>query len=520
MDGMDAPDAIVVGAGANGLVCALALARTGLNVIVFEERPLVGGVHRTEFPFAKAPRLAAATGAHRLGFFPQELARQLRVDLALVPRDPSLFVPTTEAGRFLLAGAGNDGLRAAISSFSPPDAAAITAIHGELDAMLSDLGSAWLAGALPVEETADRFVRPELRETFVALCRGSLAEYLARFGLQSGLLKAVLATEAVVGSWASFDTPGSGAPLLIRHAARALGGGGDGISLLPGNHAGIIRALVESCHQQRVKLATGVAVREIVVQGTAVSGVVLADGRTVDCSTVIASADPVRLSALAGAGNLTGAFAAKVAAFARPGAAAKVNLALSALPRFTALPEDKGQHRATTFLLPGGDDGVRHLARSFSEASAGAFPSAPPLEVVFSSEESLHHASILVPWAPYDLAGTTWAAEEERALGAVLDVLESFAPGSRSLVVDAQFLHPKKLETHFGVTRGHLRHTDDTFVFGDRMPYVTPVTGLYSCSSACAPAGGMLGIAGHNAATRVLADFELGLERTEVGPTR
>jgi phytoene dehydrogenase-like protein len=102
----------------------------------------------------------------------------------------------------------------------------------------------------------------------------------------------------------------------------------------------------------------------------------------------------------------------------------------------------------------------------------------------------------------------------------VLDVLESFAPGTRALVVDAQFLHPKKLETQFGVTRGHLRHTDDTFVFGDRMPYVTPVTGLYSCSSACAPAGGMLGIAGHNAATRVLADFELGLERTEVGPAR
>lgn len=520
---MEAPDAIVVGAGANGLVCALALARTGLNVVIFEERPLVGGVHRTEFPFAKAPRLAAATGQHRLGFFPQELARQLRLDLALVPREPSIFAPTTEPGRYLLAGAGNDGLRAAITALSPADGPAIEAMHAELDAMLADLGSAWLSGALGVEETADRFVRPELRDKFVALCRGSLAEYVARFGLQSALVKAVLATEAVVGSWASFDTPGSGAPLLIRHAGRAHNGGGDGISLLPGNHAGIVRALVEACHAQRVKIVTGVAVRDIVVQGNAVSGVVLADGSTVDCSTVVASADPVRLSALAGAGNLTGAFAAKVAAFARPGAAAKVNLALSALPKFTALPEDKGQHRATTFLIPsgaGGEDGVRHLARSFGEASAGSFPSAPPLEVVFSSDESLHHASILVPWAPYDLSGTTWAAEEERALASVLDVLDSFAPGTRSLVVDAQFLHPKKLETHFGVTRGHLRHTDDTFVFGDRMPYVTPVNGLYSCSSACAPAGGMLGIAGHNAATRVLADFELGLERTEVGPAR
>src|SRR6185436_12987123 len=119
MDGMDVPDAIVVGAGVNGLVCALALARTGLNVVVFEERPLVGGVHRTEFPFSKAPRLAAATGAHRLGFFPQELARQLRLDLAIVPRDPSLFVPTTDAGKFILAGAGNEGLRAAAGVDGP-----------------------------------------------------------------------------------------------------------------------------------------------------------------------------------------------------------------------------------------------------------------------------------------------------------------------------------------------------------------------------------------------------------------
>jgi phytoene dehydrogenase-like protein len=518
MDGTAEPDAIVVGAGANGLVCALALARTGLNVIVFEERPLVGGVHRTEFPFAKAPRLAAATGAHRLGFFPQEFARQLRVDLGIVPREPALFAPTTEPGRFLLATAGNDGLRAAATKLSPNDGPALEAMHAELDAMLADLGSAWLAGALPVEDTADRFVRPELRDKFVALCRGSLAEYVARFRIHSGLIKSVLATEAVIGSWASFDTPGSGAPLLVRHAARAHAGGGDGVSLLPGNHAGIVRALFDACQSARVKIVTGVAVRDITIEGNAVAGVVLADGRAIRCTTVIANADPVRLSALAGAHHLTGPFAAKVAAFARPGTAAKVNLALSSLPRFAALPDDEGQHRATTLLIPGGEDGVRHIARSFAEASAGSFPSSPPLEIVFSSDDSLHHASILIPWAPYDLAGTTWAAEEDRALGTVLDVLESFAPGTRALVVDAQFLHPKKLETHFGVTRGHLRHTDDTFVFGDRMPYVTPVTGLYSCSSACAPAGGMLGIAGHNAATRVLADFELGLERTEAGP--
>ncbi len=511
MHASDAPDVIVVGAGVNGLVCALALARHGLTAEVIEERPIVGGVLRTEYPFARAPRLAAATGAHRIGFLPAELARLLRVDLGLSPRAPSIFAPTIDPGRFFLAGAGNEGLRAAAGG-------ALDAMHAELDAMVSDLGSAWLSGTLSVEDTADRFVRPALRETFVALCRGSLAEYVARFGIQSGLIKAVLAVDALAGSWASFDTPGTGAPLLLRHAARARTGGGDAVPV--SGAPGVVRALAEAAQAAHVKITTGASVREILVEGNAAAGVVLTDGRIVRCTTIVSGADPLRLSALVGMDRLGAPLAAKIAGMARPGGIAKVNLALSSLPRFAALPEDRGQHRATTFLVPGGEDGVRNIARAFAEANAGAFPSLPPLECVFTSsaDEPMHHASIVVPWAPYDLAGTTWAVEEEKALGAVLSVLDTFAPGSRATVVDAQFLHPKKLETHFGVTRGHLRHTDETVVFADRMPHVTPINGLYSCSAACAPAGGMLGVAGYNAAMRVLADFELGLESTAVGP--
>ena len=502
---MDAPDAIVVGAGVNGLVSALVLARTGLTVEVFEERPAVGGVMRTEFPFARAPRLAAATGVHRIGFFPAEVARALRIDLPLAPRDPSVFVPATEPGRFILAGASNEGVRAAAGG-------ALDAMHAELDALVSDLAKSWLRGSLPLEDTADRFVRPELRGPFLALCRGSAAAYLARFGLEGGVLPAALALDALVGSWASVDAPGSGAPLLFRHAARSRAGGGDAVSTL-GPFA-LIRALADAAVAARVKIHTAASVRELIVEGNSAAGVVLADGREIRSTTVIAGADPFRLAALVGGGRLT-------VPSASPGGIAKINLALSALPRFVALPDERGQHRATTFLLPGGEEAMSGIRRAFSEAGAGSFPSASPLECVFaSSDEPLHHLSIAAPWAPYDLAGTTWAVHEERALGDVLAVLESFAPGIRGTVVDAQVLHPKKLETHFGVTRGHLRHIDETVVFGDRMPYVTAVTGLYSCSSACAPGGGMLGVAGYNAATRVLADLELGLERTEVSPER
>jgi phytoene dehydrogenase-like protein len=124
---------------------------------------------------------------------------------------------------------------------------------------------------------------------------------------------------------------------------------------------------------------------------------------------------------------------------------------------------------------------------------------------------------LLVPWAPYDLAGTTWAAEEEGWLKNVLAVVDAFAPGTSSLVVDVFALSPKKLESHFGVTRGHVHHVDDSLVFGDRLAYTTPIGGLYACGAGCSPAGGVLAIAGHNAAARVLADMELGLEQTDVG---
>src|SRR5262249_13485934 len=106
---------------------------------------------------------------------------------------------------------------------------------------------------------------------------------------------------------------------------------------------------------------------------------------------------------------------------------------------------------------------------------------------------------------------------EESFFQRVIGVVDAFAPGTRDLVVDSAVLSPKKLETHFGVTRGHANHVDDALVFGERLTYATPLQGLYACGAGCAPAGGIFGAAGHNAAKRILADLEAGLERTEVG---
>ncbi len=527
---MDGLDVIIVGAGANGLVCAIVLARSGLRVHVLEDRPAIGGGCRTEFPFAAAPRLAASTGSHRLGFVPAELLKQLGLVLPRRPRDPCTFVPGSAPGQFLLAGPGHAAFREGVARSAPSgpaDAAALAAMHAELDEILADLKPAWMAGPLDIEATSDRFVRASRRDAFVALCRGSIGAYVDRFGVRSDLVKAAIASDALASTFGAWSSPGTGAALLVRHAAQSLEGGGDAIP--EGGMGAVVRMLADTALAAGATIATGKSATRIVVEGNAAAGVVLADGEVLRATTVVSSADPARLRAMIGDGRLPPEYQRRVDGFERIGSVAKVNLALEELPRFTALAADHGQHRATIHLVPGaGEDAIARLEATFAEAATGRLPSSPPLELVLPTAtdaslqdaEGRHHASLLVPWAPYDLAGTTWAAEEERWLSGVLAVVDSFAPGTSATVVDAFTLSPKKLESHFGVTRGHVHHVDDSLIFGDRLAYTTPIGGLYACGAGCSPAGGVFALAGHNAAERVLADMELGLERTEVGLRR
>lgn len=511
-------DVVVIGAGINGLVCALVLAKHGLSVHVVEDKAAPGGVHRADLPFANAPRLSA-TAATDVGLVPRDLEKHLGLTFPLRARAPARFVPTREKGRFLLTASGSDAFAAAAGAAlaTADDVRALSAMQAELDAIGQDLEPAWTTGPLPVPAVGERFVRAHLREAYLAVATGSLAAFVARFPLRSSLVKAAIAADALTGSFVAMDAPGSAAALLVRHATRLRGE-------RFASGAALVRTLTAAAQHAGIRMTTGASVTQLVVKGRSVAGAILRDGSTIETDTVVASCDPFRLRALVGAERLPAEYVKRIDGFARAGAPAKLYLALSDLPRFTALPEDRGQHRAVTWLLPGEDDAVRVLAQAFADASAGRLPSPSPLEITFPSAnepelrdpEARHLASITVPFAPYDLTGTTWAAEEERFVSDILSVVESFAPGSRDLVVEAQLYHPKKLETQLGITRGHLRHVDDTILFGERLPYATAISGLYACGSACAPAGTVLGGAGWNAAKRILADVELGLERTEV----
>jgi phytoene dehydrogenase-like protein len=507
-------DVILLGAGHNGLVAATLLARAGRSVLVLEEKPVIGGATRTERPFARAPGLGTSTGAYLLGLMPPELLAKMEVDLPLLRRDPHYFLPTT-GDRFLLFGSNQEAMkRQFLEHFSLQDWDAYLALQQEIAQLREDIAPTWLQEPLSIEETAERHVRTALRKTFVSLCRGSVGAYLERFGFRSDLVKAMYAvTDGFSGLHGTWDTPGTGMNFLVHNLCRLPGADGTWM-IVRGGMGEVTRRFAEAARKAGAVIETGRGVAEILVEGGVTRGVRLADGEEVRAPVVVCNADPFRMRALVGKERLPQEYNERLDAMEKDGTTMKVNLALSGLPRFRCLPEDRGQHGATIHLLPDEGEVLASLASTYRAVCEGKLPEFPTIEWYIHTTvdpslqdaEGRHNSALFVQWVPYELAGTTWEDQEERYVRHLLSICDRFAPGTSDLVVDTFPLTPPKIERHFGIHRGHIHHVDNGLGFADRLPYTTPIPGLYSCSAGCHPAGSVIGAAGHNAAARVLRE--------------
>lgn len=499
-------DVVIIGTGHNGLVSGILLARAGLRVTMLEAADVIGGATRTERPFPKVPELSQSTGSYLLGLMPPELMRTLDVDIPVLRRDPHYFLPTP-GSNYLIAGSHriDNGI------YTDADRKAEDAMQAELAQLREDLAPAWLSDPGSVEATAARYVRPALQQTFIDLVRGSVLDYLNRFDFESELLLSMYAvTDGLSGINAGPDDTGTGHNFLVHNMCRLPGADGTWM-IAEGGMGTVSRLFAEKFRSLGGVILTSARVAGLSTSDAAVDGVVLADGRQLKAKVVLGACDPFELMRIAGE-----AFPAplrdRMEANRRTGTTMKVNLALAGLPRFSCNPPME-VFGSTIHLLPGsdGDQPLARLRRMWAQVQAGELPDEPTIEWYLHTtvDPSLqdpagHHSSALfVQSVPY-------GAEIDGYVEKLLDICDFYAPGTSSLVADSFTLTPQGIESHFGITGGHIHHVDNTISFDNRMPYFTGLDGLYAGSAGCHPAGSVIGAAGHNAAQRILRDLSIG----------
>ena len=511
-------DCIVIGAGHNGLTCAAYLARGGKRVLVVEAAERPGGAAGTrEF----APGFRVSGCAHLLHLMPGWLLRELRLaDHGL--RMAAERMPTI-------------GLSAAGALRIPADPGAAAQQLGEADAHAYQEYAARmrrLAGALrPLLEAVpprlgsrawrDRLTLLGLGAKLRLLGRADMRELLRIGGMcvqdlldehfESPLLKGALAFDAVLGTNLGPRSPGSVFTLLYRLAA----GGGAAASLAQpvGGLGALTAALAGAAVSAGAALRCDAPVARVIVTADSAAGVVLESGESLEADCVVSSADPTTtFLQLLGAEHLDAGFVRRVAHLRTMGMTAKLHLALERMPQFTALAGAAPTARLVFAPSP------RAVEQAFNDAKYGKFSAAPLLEVIVPTavDPSLapagrHVLSAVVQYAPYRVAGG-WECQREQFLETILQTLEAHAPGLRGSVRAADLLTPEDIETQFRISGGHWHHAelalDQLFMVrpvAGAAQYRAPVQGLFLCGAGCHPGGGVMGLAGHNAARQILA---------------
>jgi len=536
---VSAYDCIIVGAGHNGLVCAFELARTGRKVLVLERRDVVGGCAVTEEPW---PGYRVSTAAYVVSLLLPDVERRMRLahhGYRVLPRNPSSFTPT-EDGRYLLLGADAELNRNEISKFSTRDAEAwprfnalLERIADALEPILREtppdvlpLPRTWrqvpLSKRLRDARAGYGFYRAlkklgtQMPEA-IELLSGAARPILDRW-FESDVLKATLATDAIIGTFQPISAPGT-AYVLLHHVMGSSGGARGVWGYVEGGMGGLTQAMAEACREAGVEIRTGAEVTSIRVSGGKATGVTVA-GQTLDAAIVASGVDcNVTFGRLVGSDHLPGPFVEAVRRIDYASASMKINLALRELPDFTCMPghaEPGPQHRGTIHI----GCTLDLLERAYDDAKYGRPSEQPVIEMTIPSSVDptlappRHHvASLFVQYAPYRLANGDWDDVKDAFTERGIDAIARFAPNIRNAVLRYQAVSPKDLERTFGLTGGNIFQGAMALhqLFALRpvpgwSDYRTPVKGLYLCGSAAHPGGGVTGACGLNAAREILRD--------------
>ncbi len=526
-------DVVIIGGGHNGLVTAFYLAKAGRKPLVLERRPVVGGAAITDefHPGFKVPTLA-----HTLGPLRADVARDMALDrhgLHIIRPEVRVFAPHPD-GRSLFLYDDAERSAASITGFSAKDAEKYKEFH-------ATLGRIGKVMAQVLETTPPSIDHPSSGDLWNMLKVGrglrglgkkemyhvlrwgpmAIADLVAEF-FETELLRATIAARGTFGAFLGPWSAGTSLMLLMRAAGD---GNPAGPTLFPkGGMGAVTQAMAAAAREAGAEIRTGADVAQILVKDRRATGVALASGETIEAGAVISNADPRRtLLGLVDPVHLGPEFVVRMRNYRCYGTVAKVNLALSGLPEFTALKRSPAGAPNGAAALSGrihiGPE-IDYIERAFDDSKYGDFSQHPYLDVTIPSiaDPSLappgkHVMSICMQYAPFRLKSGDWDARAEALGDTVVKTLSEYAPNLKALIIKGQVITPKDLESTYSLTTGHIFHgeltLDQIFTMRpllDWARYRTPVAGLYLCGSGTHPGTGLTGGSGANAAREILKD--------------
>lgn len=500
-------DAVVIGAGHNGLACAALLAKAGRSVAVFERREIVGGAAVSETTVWPGYTVSAASYVCSLldPWLVDELQLRDR-GLSYYRKDPYAFTPLLD-GRSLLLGTDRASNVRAIAAFDSRDVAGFEAYIERTDR----LGRALFDSFSDDEPRFDRF-DPETQ----MLLRGAAADIVERY-VSTPVLQAELVNDGLIGTYLGPRDAGTGYVLAHHLAGRLLGTQG-AWAYVRGGMGSVSRALADAAVAHGAEIFSDAAVEGIALDGDGrATGVELHSGATLRANAVISNAHPhTTFLKLLDPAALDAAFSAKLLAWKTVGPSLKLNLALGELPNFTCRPGTNVQphHHATIHVAPS----IEYLQKAYDDARAGGESDEPLIECFLQTptDESLappgkHIWSIFAQYFPSDRPGGWNADSREAAADKIVAILARHAPNLTNAVEQRQVLAPPDLERRFGLIGGHIFHGEllPGQIYEERFATRTPVPGLYLCGSGAHPGGCVSGFPGKRAARAVLEDLAL-----------
>ena len=527
-------DAIIIGAGHNGLVCACYLARAGLRVRVLERRNVIGGAAVTqEF----APGFRNSVAAYTVSLLNPKIIADLnlhRHGLRVVERPFSNFLPLADSGSFRL-GPDLATTQAEVARFSRRDAARLPDYYAMIERVANVLRDAVLrtppnvgggiadlgrGAALALRlKGLDMPARRDLLELFTRSAGEMLDDWF-----ESDPIKAAFGFDSVVGNFASPYSAGS-AYVLLHHAFGEVNGKRGAWGHAIGGMGAISDAIATEARSHGVEITTGNAVERVLTHigagGARASGVALADGSEITARCVIGNLNPKLLYLkLVDAKALEPDFRARMERWKCGSGSFRMNVALAELPDFTCAPGTQAQPHHSSGIIIG--PSLAYLDRAYDDAKRDGMSSEPIVEVLIPStlDDSLaprgqHVASLFCQqFNPVLPDGRSWDERRDEAAERIIDTVTRYAPNFRASILARQVLSPLDLERDFGLVGGDIMHgrlsLDQLFSARPVLGYAdyrSPLKGLYLCGAGAHPGGGVTGAPGHNAAREILKDL-------------